>query len=361
MTCNADPACPGAPGFLAAAALLLLACAMPARAEGADALTVCATTPDLAALAREVGGTEVEATAFTRGPQDPHYLEARPSFIRTLSRADLLLIVGLDLESGWLPVLLRSARNSRILPGGAGYLDASTVIRPLQVPTTVIDRSMGHLHALGNPHYLLDPLNGLRVATRIRDLLAKQRPGRKTYFDARLAEFRRRVGISLLGEKLVASYEDKDLGRLLILLERGGRERFRSFLEKQGESELLGGWLASTSAVVGRKVVADHNLWPYLADRFGFEVIEFLEPKPGVAPTTRHLAVVLERMESQGANVILACPYFNTRYAKLLASRGKARIAEMAHQVGAREGTGSYLETVDHNVEQLVRAVEGAR
>ena len=138
----------------------------------ADALRVVTTVTDLAALTRAVGGDHVEVMSLLRGPQDPHYVDPRPSFVRKLHDADLYVEMGMDLEAAWAPVLLRSARNPKILPSGSGYLNASTAIRPLAVPTGRVDRSMGDIHVYGNPHYLVDPLNGLRVAAALRSKLS---------------------------------------------------------------------------------------------------------------------------------------------------------------------------------------------
>ncbi|MEW6271599.1 MAG: zinc ABC transporter substrate-binding protein, partial [Thermodesulfobacteriota bacterium] len=206
---------------LAGAAAVVAAPFAPGAAAQDDApLRVCATTPDLGALVREVGGDQVEVTVFVKGTEDPHFAEAKPSFVKQLSEADLLVQNGLDLEIAWVPPLLRQARNARILPGGAGFLDAATAIgQPLEIPTSAVDRSMGDVHPRGNPHYLLDPMRGLAVAQAIAAKLSALRPGRSAEFGARLAAFRDELHRRLVGPGLAARY-GADVPKLLLLYEK---------------------------------------------------------------------------------------------------------------------------------------------
>lgn len=339
--------------FLAVACGLSAAFGLGSReALAAAPLKVCATVPDLGELCREVGGGDVSVTVFARGVQDPHFLDARPSFIRDLAEADLFLLVGLDLEVGWVPRLLLGSRNARVQLGRPGYLDCSTAgIAVLEIPAGVVDRALGDVHALGNPHYLLDPVNGLLVARAIRDRLIALRPEKKESFEKRYADFARRLGARLLGEKLVEKYDPEKLVRLYEL------GRLEEFLEKTGERQLLGGWVVRTAAFRGTAVVGDHNMWPYFAKRFGLEIVGYLEPKPGLAPTTRHLGDLVERMKAFGVKAILAVVYFDPRHAQFVAGRTGARIVELAHQCGSRPGTETYLDMVEYNVRELERAL----
>src|SRR5688572_10151317 len=188
-------------------ATLLLALALPVQSQSPEPLRVCATTTDLAELVRAVGGPHVSVTSFCQGPEDPHFLEAKPSFLKRLSEADLLVQVGMDLEQGWLPALLDNARNAAVRPGASGHLDASRVILPLQVPGPGTDRSKGDVHAFGNPHYLLDPLCGLAVAAAIRDALTALRNESGAEFSERYASFRGRMGTLMVGAELAGLYE----------------------------------------------------------------------------------------------------------------------------------------------------------
>jgi ABC-type Zn uptake system ZnuABC Zn-binding protein ZnuA len=325
-----------------------------ALAQGdARPLQVAVTVPDLGSLVREIGGDQVAVTVFAKGTEDAHFIEAKPSFIKTLSEADLFIQNGMELEMGWAPTLQQSARNAKILPGARGFLDASTAITPLEVPSGPVDRAMGDVHPAGNPHYLLDPINGLRVALLIRDKLIELRPERRGYFDAHYADFRQRLGAALVGEALAKKY---DVEKLALLYEAG---KLGDFLKSQGEESLLGGWFALMLPYRGAKVVVDHNMWPYFARRFGISVIGFLEPKPGLPPTTKHLNGLIEDMRAQGVKVILANPYFDPHFAQFVAERTGAQVVNIAHMVGARPGTNDYIAMIDYDVRQLAGALRG--
>jgi ABC-type Zn uptake system ZnuABC Zn-binding protein ZnuA len=325
-----------------------------ALAQGdARPLQVAATIPDLGSLVQEIGGDQVAVTVFAKGTEDPHFVEAKPSFIKTLREADLFVVMGMEFELGWAPLLQQNARNANVLPGARGFLDASMVITPLEVPTGPVDRSMGDVHPAGNPHYLLDPINGLRVARLIRDKLMELRPGRQKSFDGRYADFRQRLGAALVGETLAKKY---DVEKLALLFEAG---KLGDFLKSQGEESLLGGWFGLMMPYRGAKAVGDHNMWPYFARRFGISVIGFLEPKPGMPPTTKHLNELIESMRAQGVKVILANPYFDPRFAQFVAERTGAQVVNIAHMVGARPGTNDYISMVDYDVRQLAGALRG--
>ncbi len=331
--------------------LALAAGALAASAETAMPLKVCATIPDLGQLAQEVGGEEVAVTVFTRGVQDPHFLEARPSFIKELSRADLFIAVGLDLEHAWAPALAQGARNARVLPGAAGFLDASSAIVPLDAPSGIVDRSLGDVHARGNPHYLLDPVAGLQVVRAIRNRLQQLRPEKKDYFSSRCDDFSKRLGAALVGERLAGLY---DAEKLAALAQHG---KLVDFLRGQKQEALLGGWIGRLERSRGAAVVADHNLWPYFARRFGLRVVGTLEPKPGIAPTTRHLGEMAKLMKVEKVRAVLTAPYFNVRHARVVADETGSAILEMAHQCGGRPGTDSYLALIEHNVAAIERAL----
>jgi len=315
-------------------------------------LRVCVTVPELGSLMKEIGGNQVSVTVFARGMENPHFVEAKPSFIKDLSQADLFVQMGLELEMGWAPVLLQNAANGRVLPGARGYLEVSSVISPMEVPSGTIDRSMGDVHPFGNPHFLTDPLNGLKVAALIRDRLSELRPGEQKYFQERYQAFRNKMGVAMVGERLARKY---DFEKLAFLYEHG---KLTDFLKQQHDEALLGGWLGRLLPYYGAKAVADHNLWPYFAHRFGIVEVGFMEPKPGVSPTTRHLTELIKEMQEKKVKLILASPFFDPRPIRFVAGKTGARIAEMAHQVGARPGAGDYLGMTDYNVRQLVAALK---
>lgn len=324
----------------------------------AQRLQVCCSVPDLASLVQAVGGDHVSVTTFAKGTEDPHFIEAKPSFVKALSQANLFVVLGLGMEEGWSPVLQQNARNSAVLPGAAGYLNASTAIQPLDAASGTIDRSMGDIHAGGNPHYLLDPICGMQVAKLICNKLSELQPAQKAYFEEHYDAFCRQVAERLLGEALAQKYKRDDIPKLCLLFEHG---RLEAFLKSQKQDELLGGWLAAMLPYHGVKAVDDHNMWPYFARRFGLKIIAHMEPKPGIPPTTQHLTEVAQRMRSEQVRLILTNPYYDPRHAQFLASNSGAKVVSVAHQVGARPGADNYLAMVDYNVRQLAAALENSR
>lgn len=333
---------------------LLLLIGLAVATAHAEPLRVCATTPDLTSIATSVGGPDVSIVTFARGTEDPHFVEAKPSFVRDLSRCQLLLLNGLEVEIGWLPALLDQARNADVLPGGPGYLDASSAITPAEVPGGTVDRSMGDVHPYGNPHYLTDPMNGLRVAGAIRDRLSRLVHDQAPRFAERYESFRATVGTRLVGEALVRKYGEWE--KLVQLAELG---KLDAFLESAGDAAALGGWLGAMRPYRGTKAVDDHPLWPYFARRFGLVIVGHMEPKPGIPPTTRHLAELIELMQAQDVRLILAASYYDPRHARFLAEHTKARIAALANQVGSRPGVDDYLGMVAWNVDHVVAALAG--
>jgi ABC-type Zn uptake system ZnuABC Zn-binding protein ZnuA len=322
--------------------------------ESPKPMQACATVPDLGSLLKEVGGDQVSVTVFAKGKDDPHFVEAKPSFIKALSQAELYIQIGMELEIGWAPVLLQNARNGRVLPGAPGFLDASQAIVPLEVPTGAVDRSMGDVHPMGNPHFLLDPVNGLRVARLIKERLAQLRPEKKGFFEEQYSMFYKKIGRSLIGEKLANQFEFEKLAQLY---ESG---RLASFLKDQKEEGSLGGWLGRMFPYYGSKAVADHTLWPYFARRFGIQMVGFMEPKPGLSPTTKHLQDLVEKMRAEKVKVILTSPYFDLRHAQFVSKNTGAKIVPLAHQVGARTGTDDYFSLMDYNVRELASALGGS-
>ena len=335
--------------------LAALGCLLAAGSLAAQPLRVCATVPGLGSLAEEVGGAEVEVTVFTKGTESAHYTVPKPSFIKALNACDAYVQLGLEMEIGWAPVLLQNARNAAVLPGGAGFIDASTAVDALGVPSGRIDRSMGDVHPGGNPHYLLDPLNGVRVAALLRDRFSSLRPEAQTQFAKRYNAFRQRLGAALVGEALSRKYEFE---KLALLAQHG---RLAGFLDSQGDTALLDGWLAAMRPHLGAKIVAEHDAWVYFSTRFGLDVVGFLEPIPGVPPTTSHLGAIIEQMRAEQVGAVLTTAYYDPRYARFVSENTGAAVVAIAHQVDARPGTGDYLSMADYNVRQLAAALDAGR
>jgi zinc/manganese transport system substrate-binding protein len=286
----------------------------PAPAE--QPLRVVTTTTDLADLARNVGGDRVEVRSLALGEQDPHFVEARPSLVLELRRADLYAQVGLELEVGWAPLLLDQARNPGIQPGGRGHLDLSAHVEILDVPVTRVTRAQGDIHPFGNPHYWLAPENGRRIAEA---------------FAGRLSE---------LDPEGAAAYQ--------VNLDR--------FLAQLDQAEA--GWRERLAPHRGTPVVAYHASWRYFLEFAGLEVAGLVEPLPGIPPGPRHLAELVGRMNQVGVGLILVEPFYDPRVPATVARRTGARVLTLPSSVGGVPGVGSYFELLDHNVERLVEALE---
>jgi ABC-type Zn uptake system ZnuABC Zn-binding protein ZnuA len=300
---------------LVAVGLLAVSVAtMPSRPLSAAAapLKVVATTEDLATLAREVGGDRVTVEAIAKGYQDPHFVEAKPSFILKFSRADLLIVVGRELEIGWLPPLINNSRNAKIQVGAPGYLDPSAGVKILELPTGQLTRAMGDVHPSGNPHYWLDPGNGRVIARAIRDRLTKLDPAGQATFAQRYDDF----------DKRLAAAERR--------------------------------WDAAMAPYKGTKVVTYHRSWPNFTERFGLNTIGYVEPKPGVPPSPSHTIDLIAEMKRQQIKVIIIEPYFDSKTPKQIAAQTGATVLTMAPSVGGMPGTEDYIKLFDYNINLLV-------
>ncbi len=329
--------------------------ASAANAQDRQPIRVCATLSDLGAIARDIGGDRVAVTTFTAGPEDAHFIEAKPTFIKALSQADIYIQSGMEMEVGYSSVLMQNARNALVLMGGSGYVDASTVIEPKGVMSGPVDRSMGDVHAGGNPHYLLDPMNGLRVAALIRDRFTEVRPDSRDYFSSRYDDFRRRLGVAMVGKTLSDRYEFE---KLVLLAERG---KLAEFLKGQGDDAALGGWVGQLLPYAGAKVADEHALWLYFTDRFGLTVIGHMEPVPGVPPTTKQLGKLIAQMRSDRVGVVLHVPYYDVKHARFVAEKTGAKVVTLAHQTGAVPGADDYISMFDVNVRTLADALGAAK
>jgi ABC-type Zn uptake system ZnuABC Zn-binding protein ZnuA len=303
-------------GVLLALALFA-SLAPPARA--ADKFKIVSATTDLAALAQEVGGDRVEVESIARGYQDPHFVEAKPSFLLKLRKADLLLVVGLQLEIGWLPPLISQSGNPRIQVGAAGYFDASRFAQILEIPTGIVTRAEGDVHPLGNPHYWLDPDNGLRIAKAIADKLSAMRPADASYFAQRYDAFRQRL-----------QQEDKK-------------------------------WLAQMQPYRGRKVVTYHRSWPNFAEHFGLDVVGYVEPRPGIPPSPQHTLELIQQMKRDAVKVILVEPYFDLKTPNSVARETGAKVVVLMPSVGGDKEITDYFKLFDYDIARLKQAFDATK
>jgi ABC-type Zn uptake system ZnuABC Zn-binding protein ZnuA len=330
----------------AAAADMVLAQRPPVR--------VVTTLPVYAALAREIGGADVQAISVADPNEDPHFVRPRPSYALEVQRADLFVTTGLDLEL-WAPALLDKGGNANVLEGGRGYVTAYTGIRLLDIPA-VADRSRGDVHIYGNPHIYTDPLNVVRIARNITTGLARVAPDRAETFRAGLARFEAEIHRRLFGAELVGIVGGPTLAQLA---ENGTLQSFLAgqTLEGRPLSARLGGWLAAASSLRDARIVCYHKSWAYFEARFGVTCAEYVEAQPGIPPTPRHVARLIDLMREERISVVLAESYFDSGRVRSVADRGNARAVQVPMQPGARAGVDSYYALVDTWISELTTAL----
>ena len=290
-------------------AALLLATTAQAK------LNVVATTSDLAAIAKEIGGEKITLTTLAKATEDPHFVDAKPSFILKLNHADVVIEGGAELEIGWLPALLDQSRNEKIVAGAPGHVNCAKGLQLLDVPAT-LDRSRGDIHAAGNPHFAISPANGRIIAQTIADGLAQNDPANAETYRANLKTF-----ITALDAKMTE-------------------------------------WQQALAPFKGRSLVAYHDSWPYFARDFGLKIEIFLEPKPGIPPTPSHLAEVIMKMKEENAHVIIVDVYLNRRTADTVARSTDATVVPVTQFPSGLKGTeGGYIELEDYLVKSLAAAL----
>jgi zinc/manganese transport system substrate-binding protein len=296
----------------------LLAIFLSAPAE-AKKLNVVTATTDMAALAQEVGGDRINAESIAKGYQDPHFVEAKPSFLLKLRQADLLIVVGLQLEIGWLPPLITQSGNARVQVGANGYLDASQFAEILDIPTGTVTRAMGDVHPLGNPHYWLDPDNGRRIAKGIAAKLGELDPADTSYFQERFQDFDKRLSVA----------EQK--------------------------------WEAEMKPFRGRKVVTYHNSFPNFAKHFGLNVIGYVEPRPGIPPTPSHTIELIGLMKRENCKVILVEPYFDLKTPDSIARETGGKVVQYLPSVGGEKDVTDYFKLFDYDIALLMQAFQATQ
>jgi zinc/manganese transport system substrate-binding protein len=281
----------------------------------AGKIKVVTTTMDLKSIAELIGGDKVSVSSIASGYQNPHFVDPKPSYIIGLSQADLFVTVGLDLETGWSPQLLSSSRNTKIQKGANGYVDASTGVSLYQVPLAA-NRAEGDIHIYGNPHYWLDPMNGKQIARNIADGLEKVDPGNKNFYEKNLQDFNKKI-------------DDK-----------------------------MKEWQAKMAAYKGTKIIAYHNEWVYFEKRFGLEIVDFMEPKPGIPPTPSQMVKVIGEIKSNKIKVIISSPYFTTSSSDVVTKQTGSKALTLATSVGAFDSIKNYYDLFDYNIKQLTDALK---
>ena len=271
---------------------------------------IVTTTTDMKSIAEFIGGNKVSVTSIATGYQNPHFVDPKPSYIISLTKANLFVTVGLDLETGWSPQLLSSSRNTKIQKGAAGYVDASEGVNLLQVPTAA-NRAEGDIHIYGNPHYWLDPLNGKTIARNIANGLERVDPSNRSFYEANLVVFNSKIDTKL----------------------------------KE--------WQGKMAAYKGSKIIAYHNEWVYFETRFGLNIVDFMEPKPGIPPSPSQLVKVIKEIKANNIKVIISSPYFTTSSSDVVAKQTGVKELTMATSVGAFDSIKNYFDLFDYDIEQL--------
>ncbi len=278
-------------------------------------IKVVTTTTDMQSITEMIGGDKVSVMAIAKGYQNPHFVDPKPSYIISLSNADMFVTVGLDLEIGWSPQLIASSRNSKIQKGSVGYVDASVSVGLLQVPSTS-NRGAGDIHIYGNPHYWLDPLNGKVIGRNIANGLERIDPDNKAYYEANLFKF------------------------------------FRKIDEKMVE------WQAKMAPYKGTKIIAYHNEWVYFERRFGLDIVDFMEPKPGIPPSPSQLVKVIKEVKANNIKIIISSPYFTTSSSDVVAKQTGIKEVTMATSVGAFTPIKDYFDLFDYDIDQVISALK---
>ena len=281
----------------------------------AGKIKVVTTTTDLKSITEMIGGDKVSVLSIAKGYQNPHFVDPKPSYIISLSNADMFVTVGLDLETGWSPQLLSSSRNSKIQKGGAGYVDASAGVTLLQVPTAA-NRGEGDIHIYGNPHYWLDPLNGKVIARNIANGLERIDPTNKVLYEKNLYQF------------------------------------FTQINNKMKE------WQEKMAPFKGSKIIAYHNEWVYFEKRFGLEIVDFMEPKPGIPPSPSQLVKVIKEVSANKIKVIISSPYFTTSSSDVVAKQTGVKELTLATSVGAFNTIKDYFDLFDYDINHLIETLK---
>ncbi|NIP37571.1 MAG: zinc ABC transporter solute-binding protein [Candidatus Dadabacteria bacterium] len=299
-------------------ALLIFFCSLFVGDIAFARVKVVATIPDFGSIAKEIGGDKVKVKTIIKGYQNPHFVDAKPNYILWLNKADLLIYNGLDLEIGWLPILITGSRNSKITSmDSVGHLNASTLIpNILEKPKVKVDRSMGDVHPGGNSHYNLDPRNGIYIAQGIADRLKMIDPDNSSFYEANLQEF---------------------------------------------SAELLENikiWESKIKPYEGAKIVTYHKSWTYFSDWAGFSEFGYIEPKPGIPPSPSHVADLIKKMKEMNLNMVLSESFYPKKTASLVAEKTGSTLLVLPTMVGGSEGVNTYFELFDKLVGDITSAVK---
>ncbi len=332
----------------------IIASLMLCIALSAAPVSIITTTTDLASIAKSIAGGFATVESIASGHEDPHDLSVRPSFITKAAQADLWIRVGLELEIGWEPPVLRDSHNRRIQIGAPGHLDVSAGIRRLDVPEGNVSRADGDIHPSGNPHYWLDPLNGRMIAKAIETRLSQLFPDSQSLFQSNLRKFESALDGKMFGEVLVAKVGG---AKLWWLCETG---KLDEYLQQNNLAADKGSWLASMIPFRHAKIATYHRSWIYLMDRFALDLAATIEPKPGIPPSAKHIAKITKEFQKDGVKVILQEPFYSDKAAQRIAKACGAKIVIRANCTNGAEGVNDYITMLDKVVGGIAEAFTSA-
>ena len=276
---------------------------------------VVTTLSDLNAIVKEIGGNKVDSMNLARPSDDPHQIEPKPTFLKNLSKADLLFLIGMDLEI-WLQPLIDSSHNMKIQKGQNGYVDCSTVISPKEVPTTRVTPELGDVHPLGNPHYWLDPNNAILIAELAYKKLSEVDTSNEKYYAENLSKFKNAVE-----EKIVI-------------------------------------WKNQIGSVANKKIVCQHSSWIYFTDFTGLEIVGYVESRPGIPPTAKEIMNTTNLMNDKGCKNIICESYQNKKYPNMIASKISGKVISLPASTGAVKGTETYIGFIDYLINKLTEELK---
>lgn len=310
-------------------------------------LNILTTTSDLKSITEEIGGEYVQVTSICAGNQDPHFAEAKPSIIANARKADLLVVIGLELEVGYEPLIIEGSRNAKIRPGADGYLDVSAGVLLREVPTGKVDRSMGDVHPFGNPHYWLDPYNARIMARNISGRLQKIDPDHSAEYQANYQAFLKKVDEAMFGAEAISKINGDKIWEQEI---SGSLDKFI----KDNDIK-VDGWIEKARVLRGMKIVIFHRSWTYFISRFGLVESGEIEPKPGIPPGPAHLNDLINKIKSENVKIILTESFYDRKSSDFVSQQTGASVAVCALSVGGKTEAGDYIGLIDHLINHLLK------
>lgn len=314
-------------------------------------IKVVTSIPSIQSIVEEVGGDLVDVVSISKAKQNPHYVSVKPSFIKLVKKADLIVVSGLDLEVAWMPLLIRRSKNKDVKIGSNGYLDLSDSIQALQVIKGTITRKMGDVHGSGNPHYMVSPFRALSLVPVIVNRLIQIRPALKKKLLSNSRRFQTQLGDKIFGKKLVNKYP------VVKLLQLHKIDKFDKFLNKTKQQNLLGGWMKTLRSYQNRNFFEDHSSYSYFMNDFSLNRVGALEPKSGINPSFRSLSKLILKMQETDTLAVFSSSFFPKKFLNFVANNSSAKIVDLSHQLGSRSKSKSYIEWVSYNVNRVTEVL----